>query len=394
MHGEPVVIEGSELLARCDPARDRPPRRRALHRPARHGAAQARDQGDPRGRVGGRAGTAGQGQPARRPSARRCSRMRLVFAGTPEVALPALDAIAGVPARAGRRRHPAGRAGRARPAAETRSPVGRWADADGVPVLQPAEPSRAGLPRAAGRARTRLLPRRRLRRARAADRARRPAARLGQPALLAAARVARRRAGAARPHGRRRGHRRDDVPARGGPRHRPGLRRAHRDDPARATRPATCSTGSPSPAPGCSSPPSTASRTAPPSAVPQPAEGVSLAPKVTVEDARVDWSLPGLARRPARPRLHARARRVDDVPRRAAEARPAARRSPAGRASRAAEPAPATSTRDRVSCRTATARARRLGDVQPAGQADDARRPTGPAAPGSEPGRAVRVTTE
>jgi len=27
--------------------------------------------------------------------------------------------------------------------------------------------------------------------------------------------------------------------------------------------------------------------------VPQPAEGVSLAPKVTVEEARVDWSLPG-----------------------------------------------------------------------------------------------------
>lgn len=30
------------------------------------------------------------------------------------------------------------------------------------------------------------------------------------------------------------------------------------------------------------------------SAVPQPAEGVSLAPKLTVEDARVDWSVPAL----------------------------------------------------------------------------------------------------
>jgi methionyl-tRNA formyltransferase len=29
--------------------------------------------------------------------------------------------------------------------------------------------------------------------------------------------------------------------------------------------------------------------------VPQPAEGVSLAPKVTVEEARVDWTLPGFA---------------------------------------------------------------------------------------------------
>ena len=48
------------------------------------------------------------------------------------------------------------------------------------------------------RARPRLLPGGRLRRARAAGRARRPAARLGQPALLAAAGVARRRTGAAR----------------------------------------------------------------------------------------------------------------------------------------------------------------------------------------------------
>ena len=29
-------------------------------------------------------------------------------------------------------------------------------------------------------------------------------------------------------------------------------------------------------------------------AVPQPAEGVSLAPKITVEDARVDWTTPAL----------------------------------------------------------------------------------------------------
>jgi methionyl-tRNA formyltransferase len=29
-------------------------------------------------------------------------------------------------------------------------------------------------------------------------------------------------------------------------------------------------------------------------AVPQPAEGISLAPKVTVDDARIDWTLPAL----------------------------------------------------------------------------------------------------
>ena len=70
--------------------------------------------------------------------------MRLVFAGTPEVALPALDAIAASrhellavltrpDARAGR----GGREGRR----NARSAVARWADEHGVPVLQPARPS-------------------------------------------------------------------------------------------------------------------------------------------------------------------------------------------------------------------------------------------------------------
>src|SRR3954470_6724962 len=67
--------------------------------------------------------------------------MRLVFAGTPQVAIPSLDAIAASrhdlvavvtrpDAPAGRGRH------------EERSPVGRWADANGVPLLQPLKPSR------------------------------------------------------------------------------------------------------------------------------------------------------------------------------------------------------------------------------------------------------------
>jgi methionyl-tRNA formyltransferase len=66
--------------------------------------------------------------------------VRLVFAGTPQVALPALDAIAASrhelvavvtrpDAPAGRGRH------------ERRSPVAQWADAHGVRVLQPAKPS-------------------------------------------------------------------------------------------------------------------------------------------------------------------------------------------------------------------------------------------------------------
>src|SRR2546430_16339337 len=65
--------------------------------------------------------------------------MRLVFAGTPAVAVPALDAIAasrhellGVVTRpdapAGRGRH------------LVRSPVGAWADERGLEVLTPAQP--------------------------------------------------------------------------------------------------------------------------------------------------------------------------------------------------------------------------------------------------------------
>jgi methionyl-tRNA formyltransferase len=66
--------------------------------------------------------------------------MRLVFAGTPEVAIPSLDAIAAsrhhLVAVVTRPDAPAGRGRR-----ETRSPVGRWADEHDVPVLQPVKPS-------------------------------------------------------------------------------------------------------------------------------------------------------------------------------------------------------------------------------------------------------------
>jgi methionyl-tRNA formyltransferase len=65
--------------------------------------------------------------------------VRLVFAGTPEVALPALDAIAAstheVVAVVTRPDAPAGRGRQT-----ARSPVGAWADARGIEVLTPARP--------------------------------------------------------------------------------------------------------------------------------------------------------------------------------------------------------------------------------------------------------------
>jgi methionyl-tRNA formyltransferase len=65
--------------------------------------------------------------------------MRLVFAGTPGVAVPALDAIAGsrheLAAVVTRPDAPAGRGRRL-----VRSPVGAWADKRGVEVLTPARP--------------------------------------------------------------------------------------------------------------------------------------------------------------------------------------------------------------------------------------------------------------
>lgn len=65
--------------------------------------------------------------------------MRLVFAGTPEVALPSLDALAGsshdIAAVVTRPDAPAGRGRKL-----VRSPVGAWADDRGVEVLTPQHP--------------------------------------------------------------------------------------------------------------------------------------------------------------------------------------------------------------------------------------------------------------
>ncbi len=51
MYGEPIVLGGHPPAGPLRPARDRPPRRHHLHRPARPRAAQGRDEGDTRGRV-------------------------------------------------------------------------------------------------------------------------------------------------------------------------------------------------------------------------------------------------------------------------------------------------------------------------------------------------------
>lgn len=65
--------------------------------------------------------------------------MRLVFAGTPDVALPSLEAIAGssheLLAVLSRPDAPAGRGRRL-----VRSPVAAWADAHGIPALTPVKP--------------------------------------------------------------------------------------------------------------------------------------------------------------------------------------------------------------------------------------------------------------
>ena len=51
-------------------------------------------------------------------------------------------------------------------------------------------------------------------------------------------------------------------------------------------------------------------------AVPQPEDNISYAPKLTTDEARIDWNRPRLRDRPAHPRLHSSAGGVDDAPRR------------------------------------------------------------------------------
>ncbi len=136
MHGEPVRIEGSELLARAIQHEtdhldgvlfiDR------LDREARRAAMKAIREAEWFGEP-----ARGQGLPA--PDERPRPLMRVVFAGTPEPAVPALDAVAasrhelvGVVTRPDA---PAGRGRRLTP-----SPVAVRAQELGVPLLRPEHP--------------------------------------------------------------------------------------------------------------------------------------------------------------------------------------------------------------------------------------------------------------
>ena len=137
MYGDPVTVEGSEMAGPGDPARDRPPRRRDVHRPPRHRVPQGSHEGDPRVRMVRHRSPGVQGLAT--PHQRARPLMRVVFAGTPEVALPALDAIAdsghdlvGVVTRPDA---PSGRGRRL-----VASPIAQRAEDLGVPVLRPAHP--------------------------------------------------------------------------------------------------------------------------------------------------------------------------------------------------------------------------------------------------------------
>ena len=222
---------------------------------------------------------------------------------------------------------------------------------------------------------------RRLRRAGAAGRAGRPAARLGQPALLAAARLARRRAGAGRDLARRRDHRRRHVPARGGPRHRAGVRRGDRGGPARRHRRRPARPARPRPVPGCWRRRSTGSRTARSWPRPQPADGVSYAAEGHRRGRPGRLGGAGRGGGPAGPvACTPDPGRVDDLPRRAARARPGASRRPAGAA---ASSSPASCTSGSGGCWSGPARRPCvLGEVRPVG-----RRPM----PAADWARGVRI---
>ena len=119
----------------------------------------------------------------------------------------------------------------------------------------------------------------------------------------------------------RHGDRRHDLPDRTQPGLRAGLRRRHRADPADRHRGRLLSRLAVS---GAALLEATLDGIADGSLtpVPQPADGVTSHPKITVDDARVRWDLPAPRRRPAHPRGHAQSRRLDDDRRPAGQGRP------------------------------------------------------------------------
>ena len=188
MYGEPVTIDGSELLARAIQHEtdhldgvlfvDRldAEHRKIAMKLIRESEWFGLERPD------------GEGVAAL--DARAGPLVRVVFAGTPDAALPALEAVVASPHEL--------------VAVVTRpdAPVGPRPPADAVPGRRPRRgarrprpearaPARPGVPGRPARARAGLLPRGRLRRPAAAVGPRHPAARLGEPALLGAARLAR-----------------------------------------------------------------------------------------------------------------------------------------------------------------------------------------------------------
>ncbi len=116
---------------------------------------------------------------------------------------------------------------------------------------------------------------------------------------------------------------------------------------------------------------------------PQPAEGVSLAPKITIEDARVRWAEPALASGPADPGLHAGPGRVDHARRSQDQALAAGRATGPGRSRRPVSRGPAAGARGAAGAADVGAgrhghRAGRAGRRPATGQAADARRGLGP----------------
>ena len=101
---------------------------------------------------------------------------------------------------------------------------------------------------------------------------------------------------------------------------------------------------------------------------PQPSDGISLAPKIGVQDARVDWAPPGHRDRPPDPRLHAEPRSLDGARRQQAEARPGDRgRQPGEPGTPGLGPGELRVDRSGVLAGTGTGPVR-LGEVQPAGK--------------------------
>ena len=219
--------------------------------------------------------------------------MRVVFAGTPEPALPSLDAIAASPHElvgvVTRPDAPAGRGRRLTP-----SPVAERADELGVPVLKPDHPRDPEFQEALRALAPDCCPV-------VAYGALLPQSALDIPthgwvnlhfSVLPAWRGAAPVQHAA--VGRRRGHRRDDVPdrPRAGRRadvradDRAGAPRRHRRLAAGAAR-----RGRRRPARGHPRRLEIGSL----EAREQPEDGISFAPKITVEDAHVDWTEPAMA---------------------------------------------------------------------------------------------------